>query len=119
MSAAGKILDRLHNVRQVRPNDYDSGCPLCQSRRGRPLHLSALDDGRVLLHPFCGHEAGEVLAAIGLTLGDLYEKPLGDLQASHARVPAGDRLVLIDHEVTVAALIVADVLSVAFKYGCA
>jgi light-regulated signal transduction histidine kinase (bacteriophytochrome) len=70
-----------------------------------------LDDGRVLLHDFGGCETGDVLAALGLEMQDLFEKPLGHhFPASKSRVPARDLIDLIDHEVTVAALIVADIL---------
>jgi hypothetical protein len=74
------------------------------------LSIRELDDGRVLVYDFAGCEVGDVLAAVGLTLGDLFERRLGDLQPTHSQVPARDRLEIIDHEVTVAALIVADVL---------
>ena len=92
------------------------GCPLCQSRKGRPISLRELDDGRVLIHPFCGHETGEVLEALGLTMSDLFPErlsgtgPAGGYAPSHSRIPARDLLELIDHEVTVAALILRDVL---------
>jgi hypothetical protein len=110
MSAAQKLLDRLPRVKQLRPNDYISGCPAHGSRQGRPLHITALDDGRVLLHPFCGCQIGDVLAAIGLSLADLFDTPLGDFQATRSSVPARDLLQILDHEITVAAIILGDVL---------
>jgi hypothetical protein len=73
------------------------------------LSIRELDDGRVLLHDFGGCETGDVLAALGLTLADLYERPLGHFAASHSRIPARDLLEVIDHEITVAAIILADV----------
>lgn len=109
-SAADRVLDRLHNVRQVRPNDYYSGCPLCQSRRGRPIHVSVLDHSRVLVHPFCGCQVADVLAAVGLSLADLYEKCLGDFAPSRTGI-SRDSLRALDHEITVAALILADALA--------
>ena len=111
MSAAQKLLDRLPRVKQLRANDYVSGCPAHGSRQGRPLHITVMDDGRVLLHPFCGCEVGDVLAAVGLSLSDLFDKPLGDFQPARSGIPARDLLALIDHEVTVSCLILSDVLS--------
>jgi hypothetical protein len=110
VSAAQKLLDRLPRVKQLRPGDFISGCPAHGSRQGRPVHITALDDGRVLLHPFCGCEVGDVLKAVGLTLADLFETPRGDFQASRSGVPARDLLLVLDHEITVAAIILADVL---------
>jgi len=105
------LAERLHNVKALRAGNYAAGCPCCQSKRGRPLSVRALDDGRVLLHPFCGCTTEDVLAAIGLSLGDLFEKPLAHhLAPVRNRVPASDRLELIDHEVLVASLILQDVL---------
>ena len=110
MSAAA-LLDRLDRVKKTGPHRYTAGCPVCQSRRGRPISARILEDGRVLLHAFCGCTTETVLGALGLELRDLFEQPLGhQLPPSHSRIPARDLLALIDREVTVATLILADVL---------
>jgi hypothetical protein len=59
---------------------YMAGCPCCDSRRGRPVSLRVTDNGRVLVHAFCGHETEDVLAALGLTLADLFDKPLAGVR---------------------------------------
>jgi hypothetical protein len=41
-----------------------------------------------LIHCFAGCSAAEVLAAVGLSLGDLYPKPLGDRVVPLWREPA-------------------------------
>ncbi len=52
------------------------------------LSVKALDDGRVLIHCFAGCSAPDVLAAIGLTLSDLYPKgALGELSGKPHRRP--------------------------------
>ena len=54
---------------------------------------------------------GDVLAAIGLELSDLFDRPLEHHVApSHSSIPARDLLVLLDHEITVAVLILTDVI---------
>jgi hypothetical protein len=109
MSAA-TLLDRLEKVRQTAPGRWIARCPAHEDR-APSLSIREVDDGRVLVHDFGGCEVGDVLAAVGLSLSDLFEKPLGhSFQQSHAGVPARDRLEILDHEVTVAALILADVL---------
>lgn len=112
MSAA-KLLDRLDRPKQTRPGAWLAGCPCCQSRRGRPLSVRELDDGRVLLHAFCGCGTDDVLAALGLKLGDLFPErlPGHHYPQTHSRIPAADLLAAIDHEVIVASLILNDVLA--------
>ncbi len=111
------MLDRAHNVKRVRPGQFVFGCPLCKSRRGRPISYRILDDGRALLWAFCGHSTGEVLAAMNLGLTDLFPEPLQGgnpsrrYPPSHSHVPASDRLELIDLEVTVV-LLIADIMMV-------
>lgn len=111
VSAAAKLLDRLDRPKQTRPGSWVAGCPCCQSKRGRPISVRETAGGRILLYAFCGCPTESVLAALGLTMSDLFEKPLGhQLTAPHSGVPASDRLAIIDHEVTVATLILEDVL---------
>jgi hypothetical protein len=74
------------------------------------LSIRELDDGRVLLHDFGGCETEAVLAAVGLGLGDLFDRPLGELAPSRTAMPARDLLVVIDHELTVAVLILDDIV---------
>lgn len=115
MSAA-TLLDRLPRLKRLRRNDYVSGCPAHGSRRGRPLHITVLDDGRVLLHPFCGCETDEVLAAVGLDLADLFPErlpgaePGGGYPPFRSRIPARDLLEVVSEEVTVVAIIATDLL---------
>lgn len=110
MSAAGRLLDRLQRVRQTAPGRWIASCPAHEDR-SPSLSIREMDDGRLLVHDFGGCEVGAVLTAVGLQLSDLFEKPLGhSFPASHLGVPARDRLEIIDREVTVSCLILADVL---------
>jgi hypothetical protein len=110
MSAATKLLDRLDGVRQTGRGRWLARCPAHKDRTPS-LSVRELDDGRVLLHDFAGCKVGHVLDALGLTLGDLFDRPLGNLPQSHSRIPAADVLKLASMEVTVAALIAADFLA--------
>jgi hypothetical protein len=107
---AVRIIDRLDRPKQTRPGCWVAGCPCCQSRRGRPVSVRVLEDERILLHAFCGCGTDAVLAALGLTLGDLFPErlPGHNYPQPHSRIPVRDLLEAIDHEITVAAIILAD-----------
>jgi hypothetical protein len=109
VSAAAKLLDRLQCVRQTAAGRWLARCPAHQDR-SPSLSIRALDDGRVLLHDFGGCETADVLAAVGLQLCDLFEKPLGNFPPSQSRIPARDLLEIISEEVTVLALVAVALL---------
>jgi hypothetical protein len=109
VSAVAKVLDRLERVRQTAQRRWRAKCPAHDSR-SQSLSIRELDDGRVLLHDFGGCPTSDVLAAMGLSLSDLFEKPLGDFQSSHSRIPARELLEIISKEATVVGLVAADIL---------
>lgn len=109
MTAAARLLDRLDRIRPTGPGRWASGCPCCESKRGRPLSIRELDDGRVLVHAFCGCSTESVLGALGLRLTDLFPERVGhQYPPCHGRVPARDLLEPAGFEVDVAAILVAE-----------
>lgn len=111
MSAAVKLLDRLDRPKQTRPGSWVAGCPCCHSKRGRPISIREADSGAVLLFPFCGCSTSDVLSALGLTLADLFDRPLGhQLASSVARISARDILDCVSHEMSVAVLIAEKII---------
>lgn len=67
----------------------------------------------MLVHDFGGCDVHEVLSAVGLTVSDLFEKATSYTvteRRSSASMPAREALALVSHEVTVALLIVGDIL---------
>jgi hypothetical protein len=70
MSAAA-ILSRLDRVKLTGPSKWQARCP-AHDDKGPSLSVRELDDGRVLLHCFAGCSVGEVVAAVGLELSDLF-----------------------------------------------
>ena len=107
--SADLLLDRLYRVKKTSPNRYAAACPVCQSRKGRPLAITVLDD-RILLKPFCGCDTENVLASVGLSFSSLFNRPL-DHSVSGPRRSFDPMQVLtaVEHEVTVADLILFDV----------
>jgi hypothetical protein len=110
LTALSKVLDRLDRPKQTRPGNWVAGCPCCQSKRGRPVSVRELEDGRVLIHAFCGCATADVMGAVGLALGDLFEKPLAPSSLPPVRggLSAREILELVSHEATVAALLASD-----------
>ncbi len=80
MSAA-KLLDRLEAVKQTGTGQWQARCPAHEDR-GPSLSIKQVDDC-VLIHCFAGCECHEVIGALGLTMGDLFDKPL-----THSTGPA-------------------------------
>jgi hypothetical protein len=114
--SAATLLDRLARVKQTRPHHYVAACPRCESKRGRPISLRVLEDGRALLWAFCGCETSDVLAVLGLSLTDLYPErlagsgPAGGFPRSHSNIPARDLLEVLSQDTTTVALIAARML---------
>jgi hypothetical protein len=116
MSAATKLLDCLDRPKQIRAGSWAAGCPCCQSKRGRPLSVRELDDGRVLLHAFCGCSTEAVLGVLGLTLTDLFPERItgsgaDQFKPAASRIPARDLLQIISEETSVVAIIAADMIA--------
>jgi hypothetical protein len=107
---ASVLLSRLVRVKQSRPGSWMSACPCCESRKGRPLAVTEKDDGRVLIHAFCGCTTEDVLGRLGLSVTDLFAEPLTHHAAPAAvRVPAGDVLASLTHEATMLAILANDI----------
>lgn len=83
MTPVDRLLSRLEGVRG-RPPKCSAKCPSHED--GSPsLSITSLDDGRVLIHCFAGCSAADVLAAVGLTLGDLFPERLGELTGENSK----------------------------------
>lgn len=103
MSAA-TLLDRLQGVRQSGQGRWLARCPAHEDR-SPSLSIREADD-RTLIHCFAGCSPHDVVAAVGLTLGDLFEQPLAhnkgavrDRRHVHA---SGEALKILAHESLVA-----------------
>jgi hypothetical protein len=111
MSAAS-LLDRLDRVKQTAPGRWLARCPAHQDK-SPSLSVRELDDGRVLVHDFGGCQVGDVLAAVALSLSDLFPQrlPGHSHAATHSKIPARDLLRIISHETSVVGVIAADLIA--------
>lgn len=73
------LLERLQQVRKSGPASWRAACPCGHKRPNGEISITEAEDGRVLLHAFCGHAVAEVLGAMGLALADLYPERIKDL----------------------------------------
>jgi exonuclease VII small subunit len=65
-----RILAQLEGVRRSGPG-WRANCPIGHKSRGT-LAIAESDAGGVLMHCHAGCAAAEIVAAVGLTLADLY-----------------------------------------------
>jgi hypothetical protein len=113
--SVSNLLDRLDRVKQTGPRRWLACCPAHEDRRPS-LSIRALDDGRVLIHCFAGCGAADVLGSLGIEMRDLFPErlpgsgPAGGFSSSHSKIPATDLIVILSHEITVAVLILSDVV---------
>jgi hypothetical protein len=116
VSSAVRILDRLERVKQTAPGRWLARCPAHEDK-SPSLSIRQLDDGRILLHDFAGCEVGDVLAALGLQLQDLFPERLpgvGEARSypqSHSHIPARDLLEIISEETSVVAIVASHMLA--------
>jgi hypothetical protein len=107
------LLERLEGVRATGAGKWLARCP-AHDDRTPSLSIRETDDGTILLHDFAGCSALAICQAIGIEFRDLF--PAREIRRvdTHARgVPrlsAAERLELIEHEITVAVLILHDAL---------
>jgi hypothetical protein len=105
MTAADKLLDRLDGVKRSGDLRWMAKCP-AHLDKTPSLSIRAQDDGRVLIHCFAGCPSIDVLQAIGLDFGDLFDKPLAHyLPPIRGGLSARELLELNAHESTVAAML--------------
>jgi DNA primase len=104
------ILDRLDKLRSTGRGRWMAACP-AHDDRTPSLSVRETDDGRVLIHCFAECAIEDVLEAMGLTVSDLFDRPLQH-HAGRARMrePARDLLELLSHEINVAMILLTEVV---------
>ena len=108
MSAIHKVIDRVEGLKQTKAGNWIAKCPAHEDR-SPSLSIRELEDGRVLINCFGGCGAGDVLAALGLRMSDLFDKPIAHhLPPVRGGFSARELLELNAHEATVVELLAHD-----------
>lgn len=79
-NSAEELLSRLERVRETAAGQWLACCPAHEDRNPS-LSIKRIDD-RLLVHCFAGCSPCDVVAAVGLSLADLFNRPL-----SHKKPP--------------------------------
>ena len=113
MAPSEKVLPHLRRVKRTGPDSWQACCPAHDD--GSPsLHLTELDDDRLLLHCFGGCSVEEVVGALGLQVADLYPQKrtrAGGHQPVRRAFSAANLIDLAAWEAGVVVAIVASVLN--------
>lgn len=109
MSALDRVSARLTGWRATGKDRGIARCPAHEDS-SPSLSVRELPDGRVLVHCFAGCGATDVLAAVGLTMGDLFPEGMrGDFKPLHAMVDSRDALLCLARESQVIAILASDI----------
>lgn len=105
------LLNRLDGVQKIRANGWKSRCP-AHNGDGKSLVVTLADSGHILIHCFAHEcEAVDILAAVGMSVGDLFPEPLPERRAhqqvKHA-MPSLDVLRVMQHELTIVECLMSD-----------
>lgn len=107
------FLARVEGVRQMRADQWSACCP-AHSDRHPSLLISVGDDGRVLLYCYASCSGAEIVAAVGMSLADLFVQRLTEDEGRRHRrrrptVSAKDAINVLEHERLVVMAIVNDI----------
>lgn len=103
------LLSRLEKVKQTGRGRWIARCPTRQDRTPS-LAIRELDDGRILLHDFGGDSVESILAAVGLSMPDLFPDKLNpDAKREHMPFSYADALRCVAFESTLAAVAASNV----------
>ena len=101
------LLQRLDKVKRIGNDRYKAICPAHDDRS--PSLAIKDDNGKLVIHCFSGCENSDIVAAIGLTLGDLMpEKAMGNFTKDRKPFYAMDILGIIKFEATLTYIYASD-----------
>jgi hypothetical protein len=111
MADVEKLLSRLEGLRQSSPSQWLAKCPAHEDR-SPSFSVKDAGGGLILIKCFAGCEPEAILAAVGLQFSDLFPERLPETGRHRTSMGLSPRDILevIEHEFTVASLILAEVV---------
>lgn len=104
------LLARLDRVKKTGQGRWIARCPAHEDR-GPSLSIRELPDGRILVHDFAGCDVHSVVAAVGLTLGDLFpDEPIQSAERLRGPFSAMDALACLAAESRIIAFAASDIV---------
>lgn len=104
-----RLLSRLERVRRTGPGQWVARCP-AHDDKNPSLSIKQCDDGTILAHCFGGCDVGDILAAVGLEVRDLFQRDVRATPESRRKARAefkrdawGAALHVLHHEALVVA----------------
>lgn len=97
-----EFLSQLEGVRKTREGQYLACCP-SHDDRSPSLSVKEGDDGTTVIHCFAGCPPDEVVAAVGLEIGDLFPEKLEPHKGRKPYWNPKDILLVIKDEAIVSA----------------
>ena len=110
-SPVAGLLDRLDGVQSRGGDKWMARCP-AHPDKSPSLSIRETADGRVLIYCFGGCSASDVVAAVGLELGDLFppRDPLpGTRQIAPPLLSGYDAILALRHELMVVSIAAGDI----------
>jgi hypothetical protein len=89
---AAVLLDKLDGVKQVARGRWRARCPAHDAKNPNVLSIGETSDGTTLVKCFAGCTAAEVVAAVGLELGDLFPRVEWQSTGAHHIQPRRPRV---------------------------
>lgn len=109
---AADLISRLDGVRETGEGKWIARCP-AHDDRSPSLSVREVNDGTILIKCFAGCDTLAVCRSIGIEIRDLfpdqYVRRVDTRARGVPRLSAAERLELIEHEITVAALVVEEI----------
>jgi hypothetical protein len=104
-----RLIEQLRNVTPLRNGGYRASCPTelhAHGDRSRGLYVDVGEEGKCIIWCAAGCATAEIVAALGLTVPDLFQQPAEQgSRRDRTRIPARELLALIDVEVLTVGMI--------------
>ena len=101
-----KFLEHLEKVVEISPSRWKARCPAHEDR-SPSLSIKEVEDGQLLIHCHAGCDPASIVAAVGLTLSDLFPPDPYIRSTKHRRKPYKNYRLIVERARSAAVLCAA------------